>query len=87
METWTSKGYALPTRKSVAEKLGYDQDELRGPLVAGASYATVWSEGTNLPTITNNFNNQFLSAFLGDRALDDALKEAQKQANSEIDSN
>ncbi|WP_411333875.1 ABC transporter substrate-binding protein [Metabacillus indicus] len=86
METWTSKGYALPTRKSVAEKLGYDQDELRGPLVAGASYATVWSEGSNLPIIMNNFNNQFLSAFLGDRPLEEALKEAEKQANSEIDS-
>ncbi|WP_053365183.1 ABC transporter substrate-binding protein [Bacillus sp. FJAT-27245] len=86
METWTSKGYALPTRKSVAEKLGYDKDELRAALVAGASYATVWSEGTNLPIIMNNFNNQFLSAFLGKRPLDEALKEAEKQANSEIDS-
>ncbi|WP_409273761.1 ABC transporter substrate-binding protein [Neobacillus sp. SCS-31] len=86
METWTSKGYALPTRKSVAEKLGYDKDELRASLVAGASYATVWSEGTNLPIIMNNFNNQFLSAFLGKRPLEEALKEAEKQANSEIDS-
>ncbi|PLT28600.1 ABC transporter substrate-binding protein [Peribacillus deserti] len=86
METWTSKGYALPTRKSVAEKLGYDKDELRGPLVAGAPYATVWAEGSNLPIIVNNFNNQFMSAFLGKTPLDKALKEAQKQANSEIES-
>lgn len=86
METWTSKGYALPTRKSVAEKLGYDKDELRSALVAGASYATVWSEGTNLPIIMNNFNNQFMSAFLGKRPLGEALKEAEKQANSEIGS-
>jgi multiple sugar transport system substrate-binding protein len=84
METWTSKGYALPTRKSVAEKLGFDKDELRGALVAGASYATVWAEGPSLPIITNNFNNQFMSAFLGDRPLDEALEDAQKQANSEI---
>lgn len=87
METWTSKGYALPTRISVAEKLGFDKDELRGPLVAGASYATVWANGVNLPVITNNFNNQFLSAFLGKRPLDEALKEAQEQANKEIGSN
>ncbi|PLR76465.1 ABC transporter substrate-binding protein [Bacillus sp. V3-13] len=86
METWTSLGYALPSRKSVAEKLGFDKDELRAPLVAGASYATVWSEGVNLPIIMNNFNNQFLSAFLGERPLDEALKEAQKQANNEIES-
>ncbi|WP_409296697.1 ABC transporter substrate-binding protein [Peribacillus sp. SCS-26] len=86
METWTSKGYALPTRKSVAEKLGYDKDELRGPLVAGASYATVWAEGSSLPIIVNNFNNQFVSAFLGKSPLDKALKSAEKQANSEIGS-
>jgi multiple sugar transport system substrate-binding protein len=85
MKTWTSKGYALPTRKSVAAELGYDKDELRTALVAGASYATVWSKGTNLPIIMNNFNNQFLSAFLGQADLADALKEAEKQANSEID--
>ncbi|TDL31509.1 ABC transporter substrate-binding protein [Jeotgalibacillus sp. S-D1] len=86
METWTSKGYALPTRKSVAESSGFAEDELRGSLVAGAEYATVWANGSNLPIITNNFNNQFISAFLGDRPLDEALKEAEEQANSEIGS-
>ncbi|GAB6007024.1 ABC transporter substrate-binding protein [Geobacillus vulcani] len=86
MKTWTSKGYALPTRKSVAAELGFDKDPLRAPLVAGASYATVWQNGTNLPIITNNFNNQFVSAFLGEGPLAEALKEAQKTANSEIES-
>ncbi|MBW7643106.1 ABC transporter substrate-binding protein [Geobacillus thermoleovorans] len=86
MKTWTSKGYALPTRRSVAAELGFDKDPLRAPLVAGASYATVWQNGTNLPIITNNFNNQFVSAFLGERPLAEALKEAQKTANSEIES-
>jgi multiple sugar transport system substrate-binding protein len=84
MNTWTSKGFALPTRKSVASELGYDKDTLRGPIVAGASYATVWAAGPNLPTITTNFNNQFLSAYLGEQSLEDALKEAQETANSEI---
>ncbi|WP_374720074.1 ABC transporter substrate-binding protein [Parageobacillus toebii] len=85
MKIWTSKGYALPTRKSVAAELGYDKDPLRAPLVAGASYATVWQKGKNLPIITNNFNNQFVSAFLGERPLDEALKEAEKTANKEIE--
>ncbi|AGT31261.1 sugar transporter [Geobacillus genomosp. 3] len=85
MKTWTSKGYALPTRKSVAAELGFDKDPLRAPLVAGAPYATVWQNGTNLPIIVNNFNNQFISAFLGERPLADALKEAEKTANSEIE--
>ncbi|MDZ5471217.1 ABC transporter substrate-binding protein [Bacillus sp. 31A1R] len=85
MKIWTSKGFALPTRKSVAAELGWDKDELRAPIVAGASYSTVWSEGTNLPIIMNNFNNQFISAFLGERPLKEALEEAQKQANKEIE--
>jgi multiple sugar transport system substrate-binding protein len=84
MKTWTSKGFALPTRKSVATELGYDKDELRGPIVAGASYATVWAAGSNLPIIATNFNNQFLSAYLGEQSLADALKEAQETATNEI---
>jgi multiple sugar transport system substrate-binding protein len=84
MEIWTSKGFALPTRKSVAEKLGYDKDPLRAALVAGASYATPWQAGVNLPTILTNFNNQFISAFLGEQSLEDAMKRAQQTANEEI---
>lgn len=85
METWTSKGFELPSRKSVATTLGYDKDELRGALVAGAPYATVWSNGTNLPIIFNNFNNQFISAYLGQSSLQDALQEAEETANKEIE--
>ncbi|WP_144701511.1 ABC transporter substrate-binding protein [Fictibacillus phosphorivorans] len=84
MKKWTSKGFALPTRKSVATELGFDQDELRGPLVSGAEYATVWQDGPTLPIVMNNFNNQFLSAYLGDRPLKEALKDAERQANREI---
>lgn len=84
MKTWTSKGFALPTRKSVAQQLGYDKDPLRGALVAGAAYATPWQDGPTLPTITNNFNNQFLDAFLGKQKLADAMKKAQDTANKEI---
>ncbi|TKH43750.1 ABC transporter substrate-binding protein [Paenibacillus terrae] len=84
MKTWTSKRFELPTRKSVATELGYDKDPILGPLVAGAPYATVWSEGSTLPTIFNNFNNQFVSAYIGERPLKEALQEAQDQANGEI---
>lgn len=85
METWTSKGFELPSRKSVAESLGFDKDELRGALVAGAPYATVWSNGSNLPIIFNNFNNQFVSAYLGQSDLAAALKIAEEVANKEIE--
>ncbi|XMB27344.1 ABC transporter substrate-binding protein [Paenibacillus sp. BR2-3] len=85
MKTWTSKGFALPTRKSVAQELGYDKDELRGAIVAGASYATPWQAGPTLPTIMNNFNNQFVDAFMGNSKLEDAMKKAEDVANKEIE--
>lgn len=84
MEIWTSKGFALPTRKSVAAKLGYDTDEYRAAIVAGSAYATPWQVGKHGPIIINNFNNQFVSAFLGEQSLEDAMKKAQETANQEI---
>jgi multiple sugar transport system substrate-binding protein len=84
MKTWTSKGFALPTRKSVAAELGYDKDPLRGALVAGSSYATAWQAGSTLPTISNNFNNTFVAAYTGMSTLTEALKQAQETANKEI---
>ncbi|MFB6365732.1 ABC transporter substrate-binding protein [Paenibacillus elgii] len=84
MKTWTSKGFELPTRKSVAKELGYDKDPLRGALVAGSAYSTPWQAGPTLPTVMNNFNNQFLDAFLGKSPLEDAMKKAQETANKEI---
>jgi multiple sugar transport system substrate-binding protein len=84
MKTWTSKGFALPTRKSVAAELGFDKDALRGALVAGGSYATPWQAGITLPTIMTNFNNQFVSAYLGKQPLDAAMKKAEETANKEI---
>ncbi|MGG4145829.1 ABC transporter substrate-binding protein [Paenibacillus algorifonticola] len=85
MKTWTSKGFALPTRKSVASELGYDKDPIRGAIVAGASYATPWVDKETLPTIMNNFNNQFIDAYSGKTPLADALKKAQDTANKEIE--
>ncbi|WP_139991897.1 ABC transporter substrate-binding protein [Paenibacillus paridis] len=84
MKTWTSKGFALPTRKSVAQELGYDKDELRSAIVAGASYATPWQAGSTLPTIMSNFNNQFVDTFMGNSKLEDAMKKAETVANKEI---
>ena len=45
MKAWTSGGFALPTRKSVAAALGYDKHPLYSPFIAGASYATIWQAG------------------------------------------
>ncbi|WP_054026556.1 ABC transporter substrate-binding protein [Bacillus sp. FJAT-28004] len=84
MKTWTSKGFALPTRKSVSLELGYDKDELRSAIVAGASYATPWQAGSTLPTIMSNFNNQFVDTFMGNSKLEDAMNKAETVANKEI---
>lgn len=84
MKTWTSSGFALPTRKSVATVLGYDKNPLYSPFIAGGSYATIWQAGENLPVILNNFNNQFVSAMLGEQPLPVAMRRAQETANKEI---
>lgn len=84
MKVWTSKGLALPTRKSVAAELGYAQDPVRKALIAGVPYATDWQGGEDLPIITNNFNNQFTSALLGQQSLQQAMEQAAATANQEI---
>ncbi|WP_414577753.1 ABC transporter substrate-binding protein [Anabaena sp. CCY 9402-a] len=84
MQKWTGKGLALPTRQSVAEKLGYDQDVLRSPLVAGVNYATPLQVGKHPATIVNNFDNQFISALLGQQTLKQAMLRAQNEANQQI---
>jgi multiple sugar transport system substrate-binding protein len=84
MEKWTSMGIALPTRRSVAQKLGYQQDPLRSPLVAGVEYAMPWQAGKYPAAIVNNFDNQFLSAMLGQQPLSQAMHRAQADANRQI---
>lgn len=86
MEKWTSTGIALPSRKSVAQKLGYQQDSLRAPLVAGVAYAMPWQAGKYPAAILNNFDNQFLSAMLGQQPLKQAMSRAQADANRQIKS-
>lgn len=84
MKAWTSQGSVFPTRKSVTTALGYDKNPLYSPFIAGAAYATVWQVDKNLPTISNNFNNQFISAILGKQTLANAMNKAQSTANKEI---
>lgn len=84
MNAWAKQGLALPTRRSVLASLGYDKNPFYAPFVKGASYATIWQAGENLPTIRMNFNNQFISALLGEQPLPQAMKKAQETANREI---
>ncbi|MBW4673198.1 MAG: ABC transporter substrate-binding protein [Desmonostoc geniculatum HA4340-LM1] len=84
MQKWTGTGFALPTRQSVAKNLGYDQNPLRSPLVAGVDYATPWQVGKYPGAIVNNFENQFVSALLGQQALKKAMVRAQNAANQQI---
>ncbi|WP_416212143.1 ABC transporter substrate-binding protein [Nostoc sp. DedQUE08] len=84
MQKWTGTGFALATRKSVAKNLGYDQDPLRSPLVAGVSYATPWQVGQYPSAIVNNFENQFISALLGQQPLKEAMRKAENKANQQI---
>jgi multiple sugar transport system substrate-binding protein len=87
MKEWTGSGFALPTRKSVAAALNYDQDKLRSPLVAGVPYATPWQIGEHAGAILSHFNNQMISALLGEQPLPQAMKRAQDAANAQIQAN
>lgn len=84
MQKWTGTGFALPTRRSVATNLGYDQDNLRSSLVAGVNYGIPWQVGKYPAAIMNNFDNQFVSALLGEQPLPQAMQRAQTQANKLI---
>ncbi|OKH52261.1 ABC transporter substrate-binding protein [Calothrix sp. HK-06] len=84
MQKWTGTGFALPTRRSVATNLGYDQDSLRSSLVAGVNYGIPWQVGKYPAAIMNNFDNQFVSALLGEQPLPQAMQRAQTQANKLI---
>jgi multiple sugar transport system substrate-binding protein len=88
MEKWTSTGFALPARQSVAQKfakkLDAEGDRLRSPLLAGVKYATLWQVGQYPTAIVNNFNNQYLSALLGQKELPTAMRQAQESANQQV---
>jgi multiple sugar transport system substrate-binding protein len=84
MAKWTGTGFALPSRKSVAQALGYDHDPLRDALVAGVPYATPWQAGEYPAAVMNDFDNQFLSAMLGQQPLQQALLKAQQNTNNQI---
>lgn len=85
MKKWASSGLVLPSRKSTLKEMKYDTNSLYIPFVRGASYATIWQAGDNLPIVANNFNNQFISAILGQQPLSEAMKKAQDTANKEIE--
>jgi multiple sugar transport system substrate-binding protein len=84
MKAWAKGGASLPSRKSVLAELGYIDNSLYLPFIQGATYATIWQAGINLPAIKTHFNNQFLSALLGKQSLQIALQKAQKSVNQEI---
>ncbi|NES98829.1 MAG: hypothetical protein F6K32_27420 [Desertifilum sp. SIO1I2] len=82
MKAWGEAGVVLPSRKSVLAEQG--RDPLYSPFIQGASYATLWQAGENLPVIFTHFNNQFISALLGEKSLQQAMEDAQQAANREI---
>lgn len=84
MAKWTGTGFALPTRRSVAEEQQVDRDPLRSALVAGVKYATPWQLGAYPTVVNNQFNNQFLSALLGEQPLQQAMQKAEQDANAQI---
>jgi multiple sugar transport system substrate-binding protein len=84
MERWTGTGFTLPTRKSVAQKLGYEKDILRSAFVMGVDYGIPWQVGKYSGAIVSNFDNQFVSALLGEQSLKSAMTRGENAANRQI---
>ncbi|HEX5341080.1 MAG TPA: extracellular solute-binding protein [Duganella sp.] len=82
---WASVSGTLPTRRSVEAAMQVRSVPALAAHVAGASYATVWSHGIELPILNTNFGNQFLAAFNGSKSLQQALEKAETVSNREIE--
>ena len=86
MEAWTRKVGFLPTRPSVAQRLlTGDIDASARAHATGLAYATVWSRGTSLPVINNNFGNEFQAVLNGSKNVRAALAAAETASNREIE--
>lgn len=85
MLLWARASGTLPTRRSVEAALQVQAAPALAAHVAGASYATVWSRGIELPILNTNFGNQFLAAFNGGKSLQQALDKAETVSNREIE--
>jgi multiple sugar transport system substrate-binding protein len=86
MEAWTRKVGFLPTRPSVAQRLlKGDIDANARAHATGLAYATVWSRGTSLPVINNNFGNEFQAVLNGSKNVRAALAAAETASNREIE--
>ncbi|MCH8621454.1 extracellular solute-binding protein [Undibacterium sp. TS12] len=82
---WASASGTLPTRRSVEAAMQVRTVPALAAHVEGASYATVWSRGIELPILNTNFGNQFLAAFNGSKSLQQALEKAETVSNREIE--
>jgi multiple sugar transport system substrate-binding protein len=85
MALWSQRSGTLPSRRSVQADLRLERDPALAPHIAGAAYATVWSRGTGLPIINNNFGNQVLAALNGSKSVEQALAKVDEASNREID--
>ncbi|MGX7196007.1 extracellular solute-binding protein [Enterococcus olivae] len=85
MKDYAEEASVLPSRKSVAEELNIDSDEIMASFAEAANYATAWQDGPNLTLIASRYENMFPSALKGEMSLEEALKEATESANRDID--
>lgn len=85
MKDWAERSGTLPTRKSVLTAMNIGADPVLAAHTRGAAYATVWSRGTSLPIVNNNFGNQFLAALNGSKPVQEAMQKAEQASNREIE--
>lgn len=78
METWTSQGLALPSRKDVPVPEGRDA------LLAGAEYAHPWSFTPGFADVSTAFNNAFTAATEGSGSTEEIVSATSEAAAGTI---
>lgn len=85
MRAYAEEASVLPSRKSVAEELKINSNEVMSSFAKAADYATPWQDGPYLSIITSRYENMIPSALKGEMTLEEAMKEATTSANQDIE--
>jgi multiple sugar transport system substrate-binding protein len=78
MQTWVSKGYALPSREDVDPVKG------REPFIEDAEIAHPWQLAPKFQTVYDTGNNELGSAMAGRRSVDQVLQRVEEVANESL---
>ena len=79
MQTWVSKGLALPSREDVKPVKG------REPFIEDADVAHAWQLAPKFTTVYDTANNELSSVLAGKRTIDQMLQKIEQVANQALE--